>query len=101
MCRKICPSVTRTERRDSCVSKKVSYRLAQRAGSYVVLKYVRPVVKRRDTQQIHCAPGPRSVIEGSRADVSFIAGLLVDKFAWHLPLLSTVIQFSPPSGVTP
>jgi len=26
------------------------------------------------------------VIEGSRADVSFIAGVLVDKFQWHLPL---------------
>jgi Transposase IS66 family len=26
------------------------------------------------------------VIEGSRADVSFLAGLLVDKFAYHLPL---------------
>ena len=26
------------------------------------------------------------VLEGSRADVSFIAGLLVDKFAYHLPL---------------
>ena len=26
------------------------------------------------------------MIEGSRADVSFVAGMLVDKFAWHLPL---------------
>jgi len=26
------------------------------------------------------------VIEGSRADVSFVAGLLIDKFAYHLPL---------------
>ena len=26
------------------------------------------------------------MIEGSRADVSFIAGLLIDKFAYHLPL---------------
>ena len=26
------------------------------------------------------------MIEGSRADVSFIAGLLVDKFQWDLPL---------------
>jgi transposase len=68
------------------IGQKVSYRLAQRAGSYVVLKYVRPVIKRRDTQQIHCALAPRGVIEGSRADVSFIAGLMVDKFAWHLPL---------------
>ena len=68
------------------IDRKISYRLAQRPGSYVVLKYVRPVVKRRDTQRLHCAPAPVSVIEGSRADVSFVAGLLVEKFAYHCPL---------------
>jgi transposase len=68
------------------IGQKVTHRLAQRPGSYVILKYVRPVVKRRDTQTIHCPPAPAGVIEGSRADVSFLAGLLVDKFAWHLPL---------------
>jgi transposase len=68
------------------IGQKVSYRLAQRPGSYVVLKYIRPLIKRRDTQAIHCAPAPRGVLEGSRADVSFIVGLLMDKFAWHLPL---------------
>ena len=31
-------------------------------------------------------PAPAGVIEGSRVDVSFIAGLLVDKFCHHLPL---------------
>lgn len=68
------------------IGQKVTHRLAQRPGSYVILKYVRPVVKRRATQMIHCPPAPAGVIEGSRADVSFLAGLLVDKFAWHLPL---------------
>ncbi|MBS0418789.1 MAG: IS66 family transposase [Proteobacteria bacterium] len=68
------------------ISQKVTYRLAQRPGSYAVLKYLRSVVKRRDTQAISCAPAPASVIEGSRADVSFVAGLLVDKFLYHLPL---------------
>jgi transposase len=68
------------------VGEKTSHRLAQRPGSYVVLKYVRPVIKRHDTQTLHCPPAPLGVIEGSRADVSFIVGLLVDKFAWHLPL---------------
>lgn len=68
------------------IGEKVSFRLAQRTGSYVVLKYVRPVIKRRDTQKISCAPAPAGVIDGSRADVSFLAGLLVDKFAYHLPL---------------
>ena len=67
------------------IGEKVSYRLAQRPGSYVVLKYARPLIKRLATQTIHCAPAPIGVLEGSRADVSFIAGLLVDKFAYHLP----------------
>lgn len=67
------------------IGEKISHRLAQRPGSYVILKYVRPVIKRRDTQAIHCAPAPVGVIDGSRADVSFIAGLLLDKFAYHLP----------------
>lgn len=68
------------------VGEKVSHRLAQRPGAYVVLKYVRPVVKRLDTKTLHCPAAPVGVIEGSRADVSFVAGVLVDKFVWHLPL---------------
>jgi transposase len=68
------------------IGEKVSHRLAQRPGSYVVLKYVRPLIKRRDTQTLSCPPAPVGVIEGSRADVSFIAGMMVDKFAYHLPL---------------
>jgi transposase len=68
------------------IGEKVSHRLAQRPGSYVVLKYVRPVIKRRDTAAISCPPAPQGVIEGSRADVSFVAGMLVDKFAYHQPL---------------
>ena len=68
------------------IGEKVSHRLAQRPGSYVILKYVRPLIKRRDTLALSCAPAPAGVIEGSRADVSFIAGMMVDKFAHHLPL---------------
>jgi len=68
------------------ISEKVSYRLAQRPGSHVVLKYVRPVIKLRESQQLRCANAPLGVLEGSRADVSFAAGLLVDKFAYYLPL---------------
>ncbi|MGH8845820.1 MAG: IS66 family transposase, partial [Polaromonas sp.] len=68
------------------IGEKVTYRLAQRPGSYVVIKYVRPLIKRHDTQALVCAPAPVGVIEGSRADVSLVAGILVDKFAYHLPL---------------
>ena len=68
------------------IGEKVSYRLAQRPGSYVVLKYLRSVIKRRDTQVLSCPPAPVGVIEGSRADVSFVVGMMVDKCAFHLPL---------------
>ena len=68
------------------IGEKLTYRLAQRPGSYVVLKYVRKVLKRRDTQTIHTAPVPINVLEKSVADVSFLAGMLVDKFLYHLPL---------------
>jgi len=68
------------------ISQKVSYRLAQRPGSYVILKYLRSVTKQVDTQVISCAPAPAGVLDGTRADVSFLAGLLVDKFSYYLPL---------------
>jgi transposase len=68
------------------IGHKESYRLAQRPGSHVVLKYRRPVIKLKATQVIVCPSAPAGVIEGSRAEVSFIAGLLIDKFAYHLPL---------------
>ena len=79
-------STEEAARQYELVGHKVSHRLAQRPGAFVVLKYVRPIVKRRDTQTLHCPAAPAGVIEGSRADVSFIAGLLVDKFRYHLPL---------------
>jgi transposase len=67
------------------IGHKDSYRLAQRPGSYVVLNYRRPVIKIKATQVIVSPAAPVGVIEGSRADVSFVAGLLIDKFAYHLP----------------
>jgi len=68
------------------ISHKESYRLAQRPGSYVVIKYRRPVIKIKASEALVCAAAPAGVIDGSRADVSFVAGLLLDKFAYHLPL---------------
>lgn len=68
------------------IGEKVTYRLCQQPGAYTVIKYVRPVVKRLDTQVISCSPPPLGVIDSSRADVSFVAGLLLDKFGYHLPL---------------
>ncbi|MCK5919992.1 MAG: transposase, partial [Methylococcales bacterium] len=65
---------------------KISYRLGQQPSSYVVLKYSRPVLKKKSSQKLVTTPAPASVFEGSMADVSVLAGLLVDKFAYHLPL---------------
>jgi hypothetical protein len=42
------------------IGEKVTYRLAQRPGAYVVLKYVRQVIKLKETQAIHC-PGSLAV----------------------------------------
>jgi transposase len=67
------------------VAEKVTHRLAQRPGAYVVLKYVRKVVKLK-SEELKCAPAPASVLERSLADVSFLAGILIDKFLYHLPL---------------
>ena len=68
------------------IGEKVTYRLAQRPGAYVILKYVRPVVKVKETQALVCTPAPSAVLERSFAEVSLLAGLLVDKFRFHLPL---------------
>ncbi len=68
------------------IGEKVTYRIAQRPGAYQVLKYRRPVIKLKSSAKILALPAPTGVLEGSRADVSFAAGLLMDKFAWHLPL---------------
>lgn len=69
------------------IGEKVTYRVAQRPGTYQIIRYRRLVVKLKDgSQKILCLPAPQGVLEGSRADVSLQAGLLVDKFAWHIPL---------------
>ncbi len=72
------------------ISQKTSYRLAQRPGAYVILKYVRDVIKKtgetKNGQKISCPALPKAVFEKSHADVSFLAGLLIDKFQYHLPL---------------
>lgn len=68
------------------IGQKTTYRLAQRPGSQVVLKYTRPVIKKKSTQQVITTPAPANVLDKSFADVSFLVGLLLDKFLYHLPL---------------
>lgn len=68
------------------IGEKITYRLAQRPGAYVVLKYVRPVIKRKADGVITSAPAPSAPLGRSLADVSLLAGLICDKFLYHLPL---------------
>ena len=65
---------------------KQTYRLAQRPASYVVLCYEQPVVKIKQSHQIVSAIMTMNVLEKSSADVSFLVGMMVDKFVYHLPL---------------
>lgn len=68
------------------IGERCTYRLAQQRGPYVVLKYVQSVVKIKESSEVSCPSAPNAVIERSVADVSFLAGLVQDKFQFHLPL---------------
>lgn len=68
------------------IDTKYTERLCQRSGSYYVKRYVRPVVKIKDSGVVTNQPAPATVLERSYADVSLLAGVLVDKFQFHLPL---------------
>jgi transposase len=65
---------------------KNTYRLAKRPSSYVVLKYIRTVLKEKSTLRIITPAAADNVLDKSFADVSFLAGLLIDKFCYHQPL---------------
>ena len=68
------------------ISEKETLRLAQKPASYVLLKYIRPVVKRKDDGKITSTPAPAAVLGKSFADVSLLACMAIDKFRYHLPL---------------
>jgi len=68
------------------IGMKSLHRLAQQPASLVVLRYDQPVVKRKGSLEIITASAPAGVFDRSLADVSFLAGMLVDKFMYHLPL---------------
>ena len=71
------------------IGKKETCRLAQEPGAYVVLRYVREVVKLKKEGTFSCPPAPPSVLEKSFADVSLLAGILIDKFLFHCVPRST------------
>ena len=68
------------------VGQKVTERLVQIPTQYRIKRTIRLTVKLTETQKLHTAPAPPAVIERSYADASLLAGLITDKFQYHLPL---------------
>jgi len=73
------------------IGEKKTLHLAQKPGSYFVKEYSRLVYKKKAPadaieDEIVCASPPATVFQRSFADVSLLAGLLIDKFRYHLPL---------------
>jgi len=68
------------------IGEKVTHRLAQHPASFVVLAYTEIIIKRKTTHQIIPARTASAIFEKSIVDVSFLAGMLVDKFVYHCPL---------------
>jgi transposase len=68
------------------IGERITHQLAQRPASYKIIETVRKVVKRKDTGELTCPPAPVGVLEKSYADVSLLAGMLIDKFRYQLPL---------------
>ena len=52
----------------------------------MVLEYRRPVIRDKRRSTLMEVPAPSAVFDNSLADVSLLAGVLVDKFLYHLPL---------------
>lgn len=74
------------EDRRVLVSERIAYRLAQRPGSYGIIEFRHQTWKLIDEQRLVSTPAPAAVLERCVADVSLLAGMLVDKFCYHLPL---------------
>ena len=68
------------------IGNKETHRLAQLPGSYQVLIYRNKVLRKKGNGNILTPAAPANVLEGTYADVSLLAGLMVDKAVYHLPL---------------
>lgn len=68
------------------VNIEISHKLAQPTVGYSVIRYEKVVVQRKDDKALMTPAMPAQVLDNSIADVSLLAGLLVDKFLYHLPL---------------
>ncbi len=68
------------------IGEKITDRLVQIPVQYRVKRTIRKTVKIKETKNLHTAPAPAAVIDRSFADSTFLAGLITDKFQYHLPL---------------
>lgn len=68
------------------IGEKVTDRLVQIPCQYKVKRTRRKTVKLKKAKTLHTAPAPDAVIDRSFADVSFLTGMLIDKFLYHIPL---------------
>lgn len=70
------------------IGEEVSCRLAYLPGRYIMKKIIRPkyVHPSEEERGVFCAEMPDRFLPQCRADESFLAGLVVNKFADHLPL---------------
>ena len=65
---------------------KITRTLVQRPGSYAIHEQRRPVVRHKPSQTLTTVAAPSGIFDRSIADVSLLAGMLIDKFVFHLPL---------------
>ena len=68
------------------IGEEVTHKLAYKPGSYFIKKYVRPKYALPNNDGIVTSNLPDSIIGKSKIDESFLAKIITDKFANHLPL---------------
>lgn len=61
-------------------------RIVEKTTSYEVVIIKRQLVKQKETGQLITAALPDNVLESTVTDVSFLVGLLINKFQYHCPL---------------
>lgn len=90
------------EDRKEYLEPEVSYRLAQHKSAYYVERIVRPKVKVKDDPKLpglYSPPVPATLFPGSMAALSFLVGLVVQKYRFHMPLYR-IHQMLQSTGIT-
>lgn len=82
---KICPTTNKSLIK---IGEEVTQKLAYTAGSYYIKEIIRPkyALPKGAEEAIFTAPLPESLLNRCKVDESFLADVLVKKFADHLPL---------------